>query len=96
MREPPASPKQHDMKGYWKIPKEWISDWGLTASECIVLADYLDYDGFGKGVKQEERAKRCGIDRRQLLNIRRSIWEKISQKNGKKFPIEWEKISQKM
>ena len=64
------------MKGYWKIPKEWISDWGLNASECIVLADILS--GWECSVK--ERAQRCGMSVRKLEYVIGSLFANASAK----------------
>ena len=85
------------MAGYWKIPKEWILEDGLTATEAVVRADYLEWD---KPITQDERARRCGISRRGLLKILRSLREKgvtceqSSQNSVNKVPKKCEQSSQ--
>ena len=84
------------MAGYWKIPKEWILEDGLTATEAVVRADYLEWD---KPITQDERARRCGISRRGLLKILRSLREKgvtceqSSQNSVNKVPKKCEQSS---
>ena len=69
------------MRGYWKIEKEWMHGWGLTASEAVVLADYLAWNSNQRG-----HAAMCCITDRQLRNLLQSIEEKISALDRKKFP----------
>ena len=93
MRDPPASPNKKKMKGYWKIAKEWISDWGLNASECIVLADILS--GWECTVK--ERAQRCGMSVRSLerafANIVRNESAKMALKQVPKWHFKGAKLA---
>lgn len=69
------------MAGYWKIEKEWVQEWGLTATECIVLADCLSWQGGdGRGVTQAERAERCGMKPRMLRYTFKSIMDKVEKR----------------
>lgn len=45
------------MKAYWKIPKEWVQEWGLNWIEAGVLSDILSYPE----CTVRERASRCGV-----------------------------------
>ena len=54
------------MKAYWKIPKEWVQDWGLSPAEALVLSDIQAWPNCG----HEERAKRVGLSPRQLTRIK--------------------------
>lgn len=52
-------------QSFWKIPKEWVTEWGLTATEALVLADIQDWPN----CSHKERAKRVGLSERQLTRI---------------------------
>lgn len=54
------------MKAYWKIPKEWVQEWGLSPAEALVLSDIKAWPNCG----HEERAKRVGLSPRQLTRIK--------------------------
>jgi hypothetical protein len=54
------------MKAYWKIPKEWVQEWGLSPAEALVLSDIQAWPNCG----HEERAKRVGLSPRQLTRIK--------------------------
>lgn len=45
------------MTQFWKIPKVWVQDWGLSWIEAGVLADILSYPS----CSFRERASRCGV-----------------------------------
>lgn len=64
------------MSGYWRIEKDWVTKWGLTATEAIVLADVTSY---GAMLTMEERAQRCGLSLRQTKNIMASLFAKLSE-----------------
>ena len=54
------------MKAYWKIPKEWVQDWGLSPTEALILSDIQDWPN----CSHEERAKRVGLSTRQLTRLK--------------------------
>lgn len=54
------------MKAYWKIPKEWVQEWGLSPAEALVLSDIQDWPN----CSHEERAKRVGLSTRQLTRLK--------------------------
>ena len=53
------------MKGFWKIPKEWIQDKGMSWNEAGVLADIKDWPN----ATTLERAKRCGLTKKSVIEI---------------------------
>ena len=53
------------MKAFWKIPKEWVQDWGLSWSEAGVLADMVSYPD----ATREERATRVGMTKPGLIKV---------------------------
>lgn len=77
------------MKGYWRIEKKWVHEWGLTPTECIVLADMHSWQGAGgKGVTQKDRAERCGLSVRGLRDALGSIAAKTAALKGQILPQE--------
>lgn len=53
------------MKAFWKIPKEWVQDWGLSWSEAGVLSDMVSYPD----ATREERATRVGMTKPGLIKV---------------------------
>lgn len=51
------------MAGYWKIEKEWVQKWGLTATECIVLADCLEQGSSGGVIYNTATCDHATLDR---------------------------------
>lgn len=83
---------------FWKIPKEWIQEWHLSAIECIVLADATEWE-----CPIVERAERCGVAERTVRNTLAGLTEKavkitalsdllkavrITAKSGKNYRIQ--------
>lgn len=83
---------------FWKIPKEWIQEWHLSAIECIVLADATEWE-----CSIIERAERCGVAERTVRNTLAGLTEKavkitalsdllkevkITAKSGKNYRIQ--------
>lgn len=68
------------MAGYWKIDKDWVQVWGLTATECIVLADCETWQGTdGQGCTIDERAERCGLSRAGVRKVMASLQKKLQK-----------------
>lgn len=89
------------MAGYWKIDKDWVQVWGLTATECIVLADCETWQGTdGEGCTIKERAERCGLSERAVRYVMASLVAKIATSNvakiatscGKNCHFRWQKL----
>ena len=59
------------MKAFWKIPKEWVQDWGLSWSEAGVLADMVSYPD----ATREERATRVGMTKPGLIKVLKRLQE---------------------
>lgn len=78
---------------FWKIPKEWVTEWGLTGNEALLLADMLVMPS----ATIEQRAERVNMTGRSVINIlnRFRDSEKISPNIVKKFHQKSEKISPK-
>lgn len=53
------------MKAFWKIPKEWVHEWGLSGNEALLLADIIDWPN----CTSEERARRIGVSKRGVLKM---------------------------
>lgn len=88
------------MRGYWKIEKEWMHGWGLTASEAVVLADLLSWNGInGEGCTLKERAERCCMSLRNLkytiAKLRQNESAKIALSECKNCTIQSAKIAPK-
>ena len=52
-------------QAFWKIPKEWVLEWGLTANEAILLADIVAWPT----CSVDERATRIGKPRQTVYNL---------------------------
>ena len=52
-------------QAFWKIPKEWVLEWGLTANEAILLADIVAWPT----CSVDERAKRIGLTRKAVYKL---------------------------
>ena len=59
------------MKAFWKIPKEWVQDWGLSWSEAGVLSDMVSYPD----ATREERATRVGMTKPGLIKVLKRLQE---------------------
>ena len=59
------------MKGYLKIPREWLTDWKLTGNECVLLADILDWNTNN----QDERAFRVNMTTRGVRKVLKRLEE---------------------
>ena len=70
------------MKGFWKIPKEWIQDKGMSWNEAGVLADIKDWPN----ATTQERAKRCGLTKKSVIEIMKRC--KIYTENGEEITPE--------
>ena len=75
------------MKSFWKIPKEWVQDWGLSPTEALLLSDIDDFDCTIK-----ERSERLKMTRQTLYN---SV-KKLDTKLSKNLTNECQKIRQKV
>lgn len=53
---------------FWKIPKEWVRDWGLSWNEAGILSDILDWRCPLSG-----HAARCGVSDRTMRNALDSV-----------------------
>lgn len=71
------------MKAFWKIPKEWVKEWGLSGYEAIVLADIKAWD---KPCTLYERAERCGISKNGVRKALENIAKKVPQSSTTEVP----------
>lgn len=71
------------MKAYWKIPKEWVQEWGLSGLEAILLADIKSWD---KPCTLDERAVRCGMSKNGVRKALENIAKKVPQSSTDKVP----------
>ena len=62
------------MDKFWKIPKQWVSDFGLSWNEAGLLADMVEWD-----CPMQEHATRCRLTERTLSNALDSIAEKAEK-----------------
>ena len=62
------------MDKFWKIPKQWVSDFGLSWNEAGLLADMVEWD-----CPMQEHAARCRLTERTLSNALDSIAEKAEK-----------------
>ena len=70
-------------QAFWKIPKEWVKDWGLSGYEAIVLADIKAWD---KPCTLDERAERCGISKNGVRKALENIAKKVPQSSTTEVP----------
>ena len=70
-------------QAFWKIPKEWVKDWGLSGYEAIVLADIKAWD---KPCTLDERAERCGISKNGVRKALENIAKKVPQSGTTDVP----------
>jgi len=71
------------MKAYWKIPKEWVQNWGLSGLEAILLADIKSWD---KPCTLDERAVRCGMSKNGVRKALENIAKKVPQSSTDEVP----------
>ena len=71
------------MKAYWKIPKEWVQEWGLSGLEAILLADIKSWD---KPCTLDERAVRCGMSKNGVRKALENIAKKVPQSSTDEVP----------
>ena len=82
------------MAGYWKIEKEWVTEWGLNGNEAILLADIIAWPS----CSIEERANRVGVTKRSVYRIIETLksCDKMSQEFVTKLHTQSVKMSQKV
>ena len=66
------------MSAFWMIPKEWVTDWGLSCNEAILLADIISWPT----CSDTERARRTGMDRSTVYRLDERL-----RKHDKCLPI---------
>ena len=54
------------MKAYWKIPKEWVQEWGIVASRGVGT---FRHPSMAK-LRSRGEGKRVGLSPRQLTRIK--------------------------
>jgi hypothetical protein len=64
-------------QSFWKIPKEWVQEWGLSWNEAGILADILDWN-----CTTQQHAARCVVSDRTVKNSLDDIAAKAEANEG--------------